>query len=294
MNTFQLECYIALSDTLNYARTAEHMNVSQPAITRQIQSLENELGVKLFKRSTRSVDLTDDGKSFLADAKKILDISQNALQRFEKKRDNDFIRFAIGVPNSVYIRLIAPIICKLRQEHPNLKPVIVQLPISQLLPKLNDGTIDVALGIKDSKTKASNYAFRKICSTSLMCMMPPEHPLTKEDTITTELLRHYPSIIYNPTDIPSATVSWQEITNYGGSAEDVTFCDSSEIAAALSAASVGIATAPKHLVPPISGIFTKELSDSPQLSLGIYYKRGQLNEHSKSLFSHLKDALSPM
>ena len=104
MNTFQLECYIALSDTLNYARTAEHMNVSQPAITRQIQSLENELGVKLFKRSTRSVDLTDDGKSFLADAKKILDISQNALQRFEKKRDNDLIQHILDFLRLLYAK----------------------------------------------------------------------------------------------------------------------------------------------------------------------------------------------
>lgn len=294
MNTFQLECYIALSDTLNYARTAEHMNVSQPAITRQIQSLENELGVKLFKRSTRSVDLTDDGKSFLADAKKILDISQNALQRFEKKRDNDFIRFAIGVPNSVYIRLLTPIICKMHQEYTNLKPVIVQMPLSQLLPKLNDGTIDVAMGIKDGETKALNYAFRKICSTTLTCMMPPNHPLTKEEVITSKLLQRYPAIIYNPTDIPSATVSWQEITNYGGSSEDVTFCDSSEIAASLSAAGVGVATSPKHLVPSIPGIVTRDLSDSPQLSLGIYYKSGQFNDYSKSMFSYLKDALNPM
>ncbi len=55
MNTFQLTCFLTLSETLNFAKTAEQLSVTQPAVTHQIQSLEAELGVRLFTRSTRSV-----------------------------------------------------------------------------------------------------------------------------------------------------------------------------------------------------------------------------------------------
>ena len=58
MNTQQLECFTTLAKTLNYAKTAEQLSLSQPAVSRQIQSLETELNAKLFNRTTRSVSLT--------------------------------------------------------------------------------------------------------------------------------------------------------------------------------------------------------------------------------------------
>ena len=65
MNTQQLECFTTLAKTLNYAKTAEQLSMSQPAVSRQIQSLETELGAQLFNRTTRSVSLTQVGFQFL-------------------------------------------------------------------------------------------------------------------------------------------------------------------------------------------------------------------------------------
>ena len=58
MNTFQLSCFLQVAETLNFARAAEILHVTQPAVTQQIRSLEKELGVPLFHRTTRSVKLT--------------------------------------------------------------------------------------------------------------------------------------------------------------------------------------------------------------------------------------------
>lgn len=58
MNTVQLECYMAVAENLNFARAAEQLHITQPAVTHQINSLETELDVKLFKRTTRTVELT--------------------------------------------------------------------------------------------------------------------------------------------------------------------------------------------------------------------------------------------
>ena len=58
VNTFQLSCFLQVAETLNFARAAEILHVTQPAVTQQIRSLEKELGVPLFHRTTRSVKLT--------------------------------------------------------------------------------------------------------------------------------------------------------------------------------------------------------------------------------------------
>ena len=60
MNTVQLECFLAVADNLSFARAAEQLHITQPAVTHQISSLENELNVKLFRRTTRTVALTKD------------------------------------------------------------------------------------------------------------------------------------------------------------------------------------------------------------------------------------------
>ena len=59
-----LECFLEVVNTLNFAKAAERLNVSQPTVTNHIKSLEEELNAKLFNRSTRSVELTQDGLAF--------------------------------------------------------------------------------------------------------------------------------------------------------------------------------------------------------------------------------------
>ena len=73
MNTQQLESFVQVAENLNFARAAEVLNITQSAVSRQINSLEDELGTKLFHRSTRTVALTPAGISFLDDAKEMDD-----------------------------------------------------------------------------------------------------------------------------------------------------------------------------------------------------------------------------
>ena len=83
MTIFQMECFVAVAENLSFARAAEQLHVTQPAVTQQIHSLEKELNVRLLNRSTRSVKLTEEGKIFLQDARQIVEISARARKRFE-------------------------------------------------------------------------------------------------------------------------------------------------------------------------------------------------------------------
>lgn len=85
MNTFQLTCFLAVAEHLNFARAAEQLHVTHPAVSQQIQSLEKELNTKLFIRTTRTVKLTEEGKAFLNDAQQMVAISERAKKRFENQ-----------------------------------------------------------------------------------------------------------------------------------------------------------------------------------------------------------------
>ena len=75
MTIFQMECFVAVAENLSFARAAEQLHVTQPAVTQQIHALEKELNVRLLNRSTRSVKLTEEGKIFLQDAKQVVEVS---------------------------------------------------------------------------------------------------------------------------------------------------------------------------------------------------------------------------
>ena len=72
MNTVQLECFLTVAEYLNFSKASEALKLTQPAVTHQIQSLEKELNVKLFRRTSKNVSLTQEGYLFLADAQLIL------------------------------------------------------------------------------------------------------------------------------------------------------------------------------------------------------------------------------
>ena len=82
MNTTQLECFVTVAECLNFSKAAVSLKMTQPAVSHQIRSLEEELEVKLFRRTSKNVSLTQEGLLFLADAHLILKTATLKLKRF--------------------------------------------------------------------------------------------------------------------------------------------------------------------------------------------------------------------
>ena len=72
MEMHQIRYFLALSEELNFTRAAERCNVAQPSLTRAVKMLEEELGVRLFTRNTHHVSLTEPGRVFLKEARRVL------------------------------------------------------------------------------------------------------------------------------------------------------------------------------------------------------------------------------
>ena len=103
-NTFQLTCFLTAAETLSFVKAARQLNVTQPAITHQIRSLEEELNTQLFKRTTRSVEITQEGLIFLNDAKNVLNIITLAKKRFEEPVVDERQFFCGSSRSSLWVR----------------------------------------------------------------------------------------------------------------------------------------------------------------------------------------------
>src|SRR5699024_7641200 len=120
MNTFQLSCFLAVAEYLNFSQAAQSLHVTHPAVSQQIQSLEKELNVKLFRRTTRSVKLTEEGKIFLNDARQIVAVSERAKKRFDGAAPRLIETVSLGFYNSPCMFRMSGALERLRAQRPEL------------------------------------------------------------------------------------------------------------------------------------------------------------------------------
>ncbi len=294
MNTFQLRCFLAVANTLNFARAAQQMNISQPAITHQIKSLENELSVQLFRRTTRLVEITPEGQSFLADARSMIAIEAQAKLRFQNPKDKPMERLSIACGSYNTFSLLPQALSQLGQRYPNLHPHLTAVPRDQLFQLLENGAADVALAIYDSKEQRPRMVFKPLKESPIVCVCQENHLLTGQETVTLEQLRRQSLIFCNPIQlIPEvARLQWQLAE--GKDPVQIQFASSVETAAILAQAGFGLAMLPSFLVPQGSGLCQIPIEGAPMLSFGAFYPAASgENEILKTFLQLLRQSVQP-
>lgn len=291
MNLFQLECFLAVANHLSFARAAEQMNISQPAISHQVQTLENELTVKLFHRSTRSVELTVEGRTFVGDAKNIVLTSRKAINRFVNADQQELLNLSIGCYAYTGLQHYAVAFRRMAKKYENFHPQISTFPDSQLMEQVENGVLDVALKIKSDDKKKSSLIYRELGKASAVCIMSLDHPLASSEFLTQDELRQEKLILYDPIQADVAITQMQRQLTEGKKPSELYFCESLEAALLLTSSGFGISILPEtfclfdemHLrCVPLKGI--------DPLSYGIYYKSYSGKPYLKDFISYMLEA----
>lgn len=290
MNTAQLSAFLAVADTLSFARAAERLHVTQPSVTYQIKSLESELGVRLVSRTTKSVRLTSEGKAFLADAEAIVGMVERASARFSSRDgEPEPLRFTVGCRGSAHASLLVESLSALAREHPSLHPDLRIVPHEHLHQLLGDDQANVVLDFEDAGSKAERY--RRLVTVGAVLVCPEGSPLSRRDVVRIEDLDGLPLALNHPQRVPSRLrpAFYQLASRRSEMLQHV--CDSTEAAILLVQSGIALSVQPSLSVPAgTPGISVVPFEGISTATFGAY-TLGPINALTRRFIGLLGDSL---
>jgi DNA-binding transcriptional LysR family regulator len=181
----QLQCFLTLSDLLNYGKTARALYMSQPTITFQIKSLEESFGVKLFERDRQQVRLTDAGFAFRDYAQTIVDTADAAYECLSGLHTRLRLRVSCG-PVGQFV-LLPAVIRSLAAEYPEFELEISELTTEQQMTRLPEGKVDALLMV--GALPVRGIRFDPICEEPLVAVVSCDSPLAARGSLSVHDLR---------------------------------------------------------------------------------------------------------
>lgn len=271
MNTTQLECFMEVANCLNFSRAAERLRLTQPAVSHQVQTLENELGVRLFQRTSRNVRLTQEGFAFTQYAREMLKLARLSKARMKEAKQSAPLRLVIGCRNTLEMRLLQPALARLRAARPEALPVLRLIPFDSLKNLLAEGEIDLMFSFQPSAMPKIRW--RQLACCPVVCVCSGEHPLAGQEHVTIEQLRQAgPIATCHPPICPPALFAVQTRVVGGRETGQILFCDHQEVMMALVEAGYAFAVTADLPHAHIPSLRYLPLPEFDPLSFGALYQ----------------------
>lgn len=199
MDFRHLKYFIAVAEELNIGRAAVRLHISQPPLTRQIQQLEEELGVQLFIRTPRGVELTHAGEVFLDEARNVRSLVEQAIEKTKRAGEGKLGRLDIGIFGTGIISAIPKMLQLFRATYPDVRVVLHTMSKDEQIEALRQKRLNVAFNrmIKPLADISSEVILRE----PLFLAMHESNPLASREAVSFMEVGKHPLILY-PTGTP--------------------------------------------------------------------------------------------
>jgi len=181
MELRHLRYFVAVAEELHFGRAARRLNLAQPPLSQQILSLEEELEVKLFIRTSRRVDLTMEGRLFLDHARRVLAQAREAVETVKSAGRGDRGNLAIGYVTSAVYMLVPAILKEFHHERPAVELRCFEMNAARQIHALKQREIDV--GVLRTSIIDPTLALVKLLREPLVLALPTGHPLAKRQRL---------------------------------------------------------------------------------------------------------------
>ena len=138
--------FIAVAEESSLGRAAHRLHVSQPALSQQISDLEDELGLKLFTRNSRGVELTEAGRVFLMAGRRVLVAVKEAAERAQEAAKGERGRLVIGSLTAQTISFLTGVLSRFREQHPLVEITLSQMDSRAQVEAVLNGSIMLGIG----------------------------------------------------------------------------------------------------------------------------------------------------
>jgi len=196
MRIEQLQAFLAIVETGNFGSAAQQCQVSQSTISRQIQGLEEDLGLVLFHRSSQA-KLTIGGEQLLPHARKMCKEWETVQEKFQEIKSGKQPELCIAAIHSVCAHNLPIVLQKFCFEYPNVKLRVTSLGSDRALKVLKDGLVDLAIVMNNRfLTNTVEMVVDVLYREEIAVLMSANHPLTQYQEIPITELANYPQVVF--------------------------------------------------------------------------------------------------
>lgn len=288
MHIKQLECFVHLAETLNYSRTAELLYITQPTVTHQINTLEDELRLKLFIRTKRKVELTPAGVSLYNDMKDILTRTNIAIAKAKNYAQAFESNLSIGYDGNVEVKYISSILRAFNGKFPHIH---IYLKIADFKEKRNlftNHNFDLIFTVKENIEDSLEIGYVELFTGKFVCVLPKNHPLACNNIIKIDDLKNHSLILLDPLKCPSEMAYVQNDIQIKCPTSTVYFGDGPLIAYTIIKAGLGIAVMPNFVCPEDSDLSIIPIDIDDSISYGIAWHKNTKQDHIKGFVNITK------
>lgn len=273
MELRHLRYFVAVAEELHFGRAAEKLHISQPPLSHQIQDLERELGVDLLHRTRHFVGLTEAGRAFLEEARRILSDSDHAVATARKVGRGEAGHLSIGFGPFLATGFLGKIINAFLSLHPNIKLDLRPLQSSEQVEELTAGRIDVAFPIlpvshRDVVTEA-------VAAEPLLAALPVDHRRARARRVSLADLRSDSFVAISRSVAPTFHDLVARACGDAGFAPAVEH-EATYVLTVLGlvGAGLGVAIVPAWIGSrPTEGVVFRPMSDALPVQIGVAHRR---------------------
>jgi DNA-binding transcriptional LysR family regulator len=202
MELRHLRYFIVVAEEQNVTRAAERLHVSQPALSRQIRDLEDELGVTLFVRTAKSLALSEAGKVFLREARSVVLRADEAVDAVRAAAANCQGRLRVGYAPSLTAKFLPDALRLFERSSPGVRVTLHDLSTRECEERLAAGKLDLALSIEPAEAGRRGLVFEKVMAQVVACAVATTHPLARRRSVALEHLKDEDFVVYAEDDYP--------------------------------------------------------------------------------------------
>lgn len=191
-----LEAFLSIAERGSFQRAAAHLNLSQTAISHRMRKLEEELGLKLFARTTREVTLTRDGIEFLPKARKAVAELEQSFDELKQQGAKRQERLDIACLPVFAVNYLPPVLSRFQKSHPDVQVRIFEMPSAAIAELVQSG--DVEFGLSVIQTNRWDLEVETLSASPLALTCPAKHALAKKRSVGWAELRNVPLIRVGP------------------------------------------------------------------------------------------------
>ena len=264
MELRHLRYFVAVAEELSFTRAAERLHIGQPPLSHQIQMLEAEVGAQLLERSKRWVRLTEAGKLFLDDARRVLALSEQAVRTARRAERGEVGELRVGFTFSTPLTpLFATVINRYRRRYPGVTLSLYERNTLAQIDALADRELDLGLVRPPESTLPEGVVTTELRRDPLVMVLPEDHPLASRPTLSIKDLEGQPLVMYPKTAGTGIHPQIFRLCRAAGFEPTIAMeAGEASTMAGLVAAGFGIAVLPSSFdIIRLSGVLYRSLAD---------------------------------